>query len=93
MRKDKLEAGANHRVYAARLLESGHAPGQVAAVAGAARHPVYRWGTVRDSVGRMRLAKRARADSLPDSVKEGIIGFLMTRDTSPLRRQVASISS
>ncbi len=49
--KSKLEAGAKRRVHAARLLQAGHAPAQVAAMVRAPRQTVYRWRTVLESQG------------------------------------------
>ena len=49
--KSKLESGAKRRVRAARLLQAGHAPAQVAAKVGAPRQTVYRWLEVLNSQG------------------------------------------
>ena len=49
--KSKLEVGAKRRVRAARLLQAGHTPAQVAAKVGAPRQTVYRWREVLDSQG------------------------------------------
>ena len=49
--KSKLEAGAKRRMRAARLLQAGHTPAQVAAKVGAPRQTVYRWREVLDSQG------------------------------------------
>ena len=49
--KSKLDAGAKRRVRAARLLQAGHAPAQVAAMVGAPRQTVYRWRGVLESEG------------------------------------------
>ena len=49
--KSKLEAGAKRRMRAARLLQAGHTPAQVAAKVGAPRQTVYRWRKVLDSQG------------------------------------------
>jgi Transposase and inactivated derivatives len=49
--KSKLEAGAKRRVRAARLLQAGRAPAQVAAMVGAPRQTVYRWRDVLESEG------------------------------------------
>ncbi len=49
--KSKLEDGAKRRVRAARLLQAGHAPAQVAAKVGAPRQTVYRWRDVLNSQG------------------------------------------
>ena len=49
--KSKLEAGAKRRVRAARLLQAGRAPAQVAAMVGAPRQTVYRWRGVLESQG------------------------------------------
>jgi len=66
--KNKSEAGAKHRVRAPRLLQAGHAPAQVAVVAGVPRQTVYPWREVLESGGWMRFATRARADGVPGSV-------------------------
>src|SRR5450432_597858 len=47
----KLEAGAKRRVRAARLLQAGVAPAEVAAKVGAPRQTVYRWREVLNSQG------------------------------------------
>ncbi len=49
--KSKLESGAKRRVRAARLLQAGHAPAQVAAKVGAPRQTVNRWLEVLNSQG------------------------------------------
>ncbi len=49
--KNKVEAGAKRRVRAARLLQAGHAPAQVAAMVGAPRQTVYRWKGVLEAEG------------------------------------------
>lgn len=49
--KSKLEVAAKRRVRAARLLQAGHAPAQVAAMVGAPRQTVYRWRGVLESQG------------------------------------------
>ena len=49
--KSKLDTGAKRRVRAARLLQAGHAPAQVAAMVGAPRQTVYRWRGVLESEG------------------------------------------
>ncbi len=49
--KNKIDAGAKRRVRAARLLQAGHAPAQVAAMVGAPRQTVYRWKGVLESEG------------------------------------------
>ena len=49
--KSKLEVGAKRRVRAARLLQAGHTPAQVAAKVGAPRQTVYRWRGVLDAQG------------------------------------------
>ena len=49
--KSKLETAAKRRVRAARLLQAGHAPAQVAAMVGAPRQTVYRWRAVLESQG------------------------------------------
>jgi len=47
----KLEAGAKRRMRAARLLQAGVAPAEVAAKVGAPRQTVYRWREVLNSQG------------------------------------------
>lgn len=49
--KNRLEAAAKRRVRAARLLQAGNAPAQVAATVGAPRQTVYRWLKVLQSQG------------------------------------------
>jgi transposase len=49
--KNKLDASAKRRVRAARLLQAGHAPAQVAVMVGAPRQTVYRWRGVLQSEG------------------------------------------
>lgn len=65
--KNKLEAAAKRRVRAARLLQAGHAPAEVAAMIGAPRQTVYRWRTVLESQG---------LDALRDMSKGGRPGRL-----------------
>ena len=49
--KDKWEAAAKRRVRAARLLQAGHAPAEVAKMVGAPRQTVYRWQGLLQSQG------------------------------------------
>ena len=49
--KLKLEEAAKRRIRAARLLQAGHAPAQVAALVQAPRQTVYRWREVLESQG------------------------------------------
>ncbi len=49
--KNKVEAGAQRRVRAARLLQAGKKPAEVAALVGAPRQTVYRWRDVLESEG------------------------------------------
>lgn len=49
--KNKIEAGAKRRVRAARLLQEGKTPPEVAALVGAPRQTVYRWRNVLESEG------------------------------------------
>src|SRR3990172_13295735 len=49
--KNKLEPAAKRRVRAARLLQAGHKPAQVAVMVGAPRQAVYRWREVLESEG------------------------------------------
>lgn len=49
--KSKLDIGTKRRVRAARLLQAGHAPAQVAVMVGAPRQTVYRWRGVLESKG------------------------------------------
>lgn len=49
--KNKVEAGAKRRVRAARLLQEGKTPPEVAALVGAPRQTVYRWRDVLESEG------------------------------------------
>jgi transposase len=50
-KNSQLEPQAKRRVRAARLLQAGHAPAQVAAMVGAPRQTVYRWKGVLESEG------------------------------------------
>ena len=43
MKKNRVDEGAQRRVRAARLLQSGKKPAEVAALVGAPRQTVYRW--------------------------------------------------
>lgn len=49
--KNRIEAGAKRRVRAARLLQAGKTPPQVAALVGAPRQTVYRWLGVLETKG------------------------------------------
>lgn len=49
--KNKIEAGAKRRVRAARLLQAGRTPREVAKLVGAPRQTVYRWRDVLESEG------------------------------------------
>ena len=49
--KNKIDAGAKRRVRAARLLQAGKTPPEVAALVGAPRQTVYRWKAVLESEG------------------------------------------
>lgn len=49
--KNRIEAGAKRRVRAARLLQSGKKPAEVAALVGAPRQTVYRWLGVLETEG------------------------------------------
>jgi transposase len=49
--KNKVEAGTKRRVRAARLLQEGKTPPEVAALVGAPRQTVYRWRDVLESEG------------------------------------------
>lgn len=49
--KNKIEAAAKRRVRAARLLQAGRKPAEVAAMIGAPRQTVYRWKGVLEAVG------------------------------------------
>ena len=49
--KNKIEAGAKRRVRAARLLQAGKTPPEVAKLVGAPRQTVYRWRGVLESEG------------------------------------------
>lgn len=49
--KEKLDDAAKRRVRAARLLQAGHKPAEVAAMVGAPRQTVYRWREVLQSDG------------------------------------------
>lgn len=51
MKKNRVEEGAKRRVRAARLLQSGKKPAEVAALVGAPRQTVYRWREVLESEG------------------------------------------
>ena len=49
--RNKLEAGAKRRVRAARLLQSGKKPAEVAKLVGAPRQTVYRWNGMLEAEG------------------------------------------
>ena len=49
--KSKLEEATKRRIRAARLLQAGHPPAQVAAMVQAPRQTVYRWREVLESQG------------------------------------------
>ncbi len=49
--KNKSDAAAKRRVRAARLLQAGHKPAEVAAMVGAPRQTVYRWRDVLQAEG------------------------------------------
>jgi transposase len=51
MKKNKVDEGARRRVRAARLLQDGKKPAEVAALVGAPRQTVYRWLGVLQSEG------------------------------------------
>ena len=51
MKKNKVDEGAKRRVRAARLLQEGKKPAEVAALVGAPRQTVYRWKDVLQSEG------------------------------------------
>jgi transposase len=62
MKKNKIDEGATRRVRAARLLQEGRKPAEVAALVGAPRQTVYRWQDVLRSDG---------VDALRDMSKGG----------------------
>lgn len=49
--KNKVDAAVKRRIRAARLLQAGHAPAQVAAMVRAPRQTVYRWRDVLEAKG------------------------------------------
>lgn len=49
--KNKVDAAVKRRIRAARLLQAGHAPAQVAAMVRAPRQTVYRWREVLEAEG------------------------------------------
>lgn len=49
--ENKLDEAAKRRVRAARLLQAGHKPAEVAATVGAPRQTVYRWKDVLEADG------------------------------------------
>lgn len=51
MKKNKVDEGMKRRVRAARLLQAGKKPAEVAAMVGAPRQTVYRWLGVLQSEG------------------------------------------
>lgn len=54
--RSKLDEAAKRRVRAARLLQAGHKPAEVAKIVGAPRQTVYRWKGVleADGIGALR---------------------------------------
>src|SRR5919198_4104584 len=51
MKKNKIDEGAKRRVRAARLLQEGKKPAEVAGLVGAPRQTVYRWLSVLQGEG------------------------------------------
>src|ERR1700704_1806156 len=74
--RNKLEEAAKRRVRAARLLQGGHAPAEVAAMVGAPRQTVYRWRAVLESQG---------LDALRDMSKGGRPARLGAEELSHLQ--------
>ena len=65
--KNKFDDAAKRRVRAARLLQAGHKPAEVAKIVGAPRQTVYRWKDVLEADG---------IDALRDMSKGGRPGLL-----------------
>ena len=65
--KNKSDEAAKRRVRAARLLQAGHKPAEVAKIVGAPRQTVYRWRDVLQAEG---------IDALRDMSKGGRPAFL-----------------
>jgi transposase len=63
--KNKVEAAAKRRVRAARLLQAGDTPAQVAAKIGAPRQTVYRWRDVLESEGLDALREMSKGGRPP----------------------------
>jgi len=63
--KNKVEAAAKRRVRAARLLQAGDTPAQVAAKIGAPRQSVYRWRDVLESEGLDALREMSKGGRPP----------------------------
>ena len=74
--RTKLEAKAKRRLRAARLLQAGNAPAEVAVMVGAPRQTVYRWRTVLESQG---------VDALRDMSKGGRPARLGAEELSHLQ--------
>ena len=78
--KKKTDESAKRRVRAARLLQAGHKPAEVAAMVGAPRQTVYRWRDVLQSQG---------IDALRDMSKGGRPALLGAQEL--VRLQIALI--
>ena len=63
--KNKLEAAAKRRVRAARLLQAGNTPTQVAVKVGAPRQSVYRWREVLEAEGLDALREMSKGGRPP----------------------------
>ncbi len=76
--KNKFDDAAKRRVRAARLLQAGHKPAEVAKIVGAPRQTVYRWKDVLEADG---------IDALRDMSKGGRPGLLGAEEL--VRLQIA----
>ena len=74
--KKKTDEAAKRRVRAARLLQAGHKPAEVAAMVGAPRQTVYRWRDVLQAQG---------IDALRDMSKGGRPALLGAQELGKLQ--------
>ena len=63
--KNKLDEAVKRRIRAARFLQAGHAPAQVAAMVGAPRQTVYRWRGVLKAEGLDALREMSKGGRPP----------------------------
>lgn len=73
--KNKLDAAVKRRVRAARLLQAGEKPAQVAAMVGAPRQTVYRWRNVLEAEGLDALRDMSKGGRPPKLGAEELSGL------------------